>query len=254
MNKLRIIFLLVLSINHYSLANGFYEDRERGYYAYEEIEIEEEKIEKNEMTEKPMSAVETLRAEGEEMEELFAEMQLNPTKENIHAYIKKSREITNRSFTASMAYGDEMFFTEGLSNRPKGQYAPTVSIAHDEEEIGITNKIIAHNKKYSLIYFLRSDCPYCAQFSPILKRIVEETDFNVLAVSLDGKGMADFPEVVYSKRLIEKSKVQAVPAVYLLDPVENKVQAVSFGFKGRSDFRNQLSKAFDYIERMKKEA
>lgn len=240
-------------------SSSFWDDRERGYYFYEDPVVEKKKKKKKPEEKptvsasapeaKPLTAREILRKDGEEMEEIFARMQLEPTPENIHAYIEKVRAISTRSYDAAMAYGDEMFFVPGLDTTPKGMYAPTVYEASLEEERLLNEKIMANNDKYSLVFFMRSDCNYCKEFAPILKMVAEETGFHVLPVSLDGGGLGEFPDVVVNEKLVKKAGIKAVPAVYLLNPKNKKLQAVSHGFKGHSDFKDQFARAFDYIEK-----
>jgi thiol-disulfide isomerase/thioredoxin len=41
-------------------------------------------------------------------------------------------------------------------------------------------------REHGLIFFFRSDCPYCHQYAPTLKLLSEMYGIEVLGVSIDG--------------------------------------------------------------------
>lgn len=49
---------------------------------------------------------------------------------------------------------------------------------------------------WKLVLFMQSTCQYCRQFAPVLKSLSQQTGLSVFPVSLDGKGDAEFPDVL----------------------------------------------------------
>lgn len=49
---------------------------------------------------------------------------------------------------------------------------------------------------WKIVLFMQSTCQYCRQFAPVLKVFSQQTGLDVLPVSLDGKGDAEFPDVL----------------------------------------------------------
>lgn len=49
---------------------------------------------------------------------------------------------------------------------------------------------------WKLVLFMQSTCQYCRQFAPVLKSLSQQTGLGVFPVSLDGKGDAEFPDVL----------------------------------------------------------
>ncbi|EAA7440561.1 type-F conjugative transfer system pilin assembly thiol-disulfide isomerase TrbB [Salmonella enterica subsp. enterica] len=49
---------------------------------------------------------------------------------------------------------------------------------------------------WKVVLFMQSTCPYCRQFAPVLKAFSQKTGFDVFPISLDGKGDAEFPDVL----------------------------------------------------------
>lgn len=50
--------------------------------------------------------------------------------------------------------------------------------------------------RWQIVHFVRSDCPYCRQFNPVLRAISEQTGLPVFTYSFDGIGDDVFPQVI----------------------------------------------------------
>lgn len=51
-------------------------------------------------------------------------------------------------------------------------------------------------RDWKVVLFLQSTCQYCRQFAPVLKAFSQQTGLDVFPISLDGKGDAEFPDVL----------------------------------------------------------
>ncbi|EHW9643485.1 type-F conjugative transfer system pilin assembly thiol-disulfide isomerase TrbB [Salmonella enterica subsp. enterica serovar Coeln] len=49
---------------------------------------------------------------------------------------------------------------------------------------------------WKVVLFMQSTCQYCRQFAPVLKAFSLQTGLDVFPISLDGKGDAEFPDVL----------------------------------------------------------
>jgi len=49
---------------------------------------------------------------------------------------------------------------------------------------------------WKVVLFMQSTCQYCRQFAPVLKSFSQQTGLDVFPISLDGKGDAEFPDVL----------------------------------------------------------
>lgn len=243
------LWLLALSVQ--AAERPFFEDTERGWFWYEDPEPAAQEPAQPEATTAPqaLSAREILRKEGEAMEESMARAQLEPTPENIRDYIEKSQAITSRARQFSSAFKDEILFQPRYVSTKQNLNAPVRTLAGNLEEEAYTQKLQASSTKYSLVFFLRSDCPFCHRFAPLLKLMADELGYVVLPVSLDGQGLPDYPQARYSPALVERMGIQQVPAVFLLSPESDITQPVSFGYVSYSAFRERLGRAIDYVDR-----
>ncbi|MEL5252881.1 type-F conjugative transfer system pilin assembly thiol-disulfide isomerase TrbB [Serratia ureilytica] len=50
--------------------------------------------------------------------------------------------------------------------------------------------------QWQVVHFIRSDCPYCHQFNPVLRAVSAQLNLPVFVYSFDGKGDATFPDVL----------------------------------------------------------
>ncbi|CAD5570990.1 type-F conjugative transfer system pilin assembly thiol-disulfide isomerase TrbB [Escherichia coli] len=66
--------------------------------------------------------------------------------------------------------------------------APTWYLLSDGRQVNLQD--------WKLVLFMQSTCQYCRQFAPVLKSLSQQTGLSVFPVSLDGKGDAEFPDVL----------------------------------------------------------
>ena len=235
---------------------AYFDDRERGWFWYEQNEIEEEPEVKEEVEqpqtaivieqiEKPLSYSEMIELQGVEHKEALARAILNPSQENYADYMYRTQQIMLQS--EGFANGLQAFtytapqYDTQINSGTNGQSKIVYNQAQDLEKEG-NLAYIAQN--YGLIFYFRSDCPYCHQYAPIVKRFAEKYDFSVLAISLDGAGLPEYPNPKYSPKMAQKLGVEVVPAVYLVNPSENKVITVGYGLSDFETLGNKVLSAY----------
>jgi conjugal transfer pilus assembly protein TraF len=87
----------------------------------------------------------------------------------------------------------------------------------------------------------RSDCPFCHRFAPILKRFEQEFGMTVLAVSLDGRTLPDYPNAQARQRHGRAPECHAVPALYLTAPARRQIRPVGFGLMSMTDLVERIA-------------
>jgi conjugal transfer pilus assembly protein TraF len=75
-----------------------------------------------------------------------------------------------------------------------------VKVNNQAKEQDRTNYMKNIAREHGLIFFFRSDCPYCHQYAPTLKLLSEMYGIEVLGVSIDG--------AVYLNSRIQETDVQ----------------------------------------------
>lgn len=92
----------------------------------------------------------------------------------------------------------------------------------------------ANPADYALVFFFRSDCPYCHQFAPKLQQLSIQTGTFTYAFSLDNKGIAGFEVPIPSTpdiaaTFFENPRSVTVPATFLINVHTRKFVRLTVG-------------------------
>lgn len=225
---------------------SYYDDRQRGWYWHEVLEeppeeLEIEPIEPAQSVEVKLTATEIIKKQRESFDEALSLAIINPTSENVRNYLAISKLINEQAGRFSNKFKESIWvnpeFDYSITGRPTNTQA---LVAHNQANIEEQYRDLATiSSEKGIVYFFRSDCPYCKRFSPILKKFAKQFGFTIIPVSLDNKGSPDFPYPKNSQYMANKFNVSVVPATYLIDPDKNKVVTVGYGF---SDWSSLIEK------------
>ena len=197
----------------------------------------------------PLTPREILRKQGEVWEDALARAVLHPSPENYLEYLRLTAAIQAQA--QQFATG----FRQAIWSAPEYDYtlvnpvrAEAISAKNQAALLKETADLTALADRYGLVFFLRGDCPYCQRFAPILKAFTDTHGFSVLPVSLDGKGLPEFPDPQHNALLASKLSVDVVPTVFLVDPVRNQLLPVSYGFTDASTLAQKILWAADNMK------
>ena len=85
--------------------------------------------------------------------------------------------------------------------------------------------VAANPNDYALVFFFRSDCPFCHQFAPKLKQLAAQTGTYTYAFSLDNQGIA--PDIAAT--FFENPRSVTVPATFLINVNTRKFVRLTVG-------------------------
>ena len=180
----------------------------------------------------PESAIGRIEKLRKELEEARAAAILEPTTENVAAYLHLQQETLERAAVFSDVFRRTVWTTPELDytlRRPVGALAKRLwSDGRRAERDGVLARL---GERYGLIYLGDADCEGCRVFGPLLRAFSMRHGLDVLAVSLDGKPLEGWPEAVPDNGRAERLGLGGapLPAVVLFDTRTNKVQPVGFG-------------------------
>lgn len=88
--------------------------------------------------------------------------------------------------------------------------------------------------QYAMVFFFRSDCPYCHKFAPKLKAFAQRNNLYTYAFTLDGKTVQEYPTPIPStpeiaQQFFENPRSITVPATFLINVNTRKYVRVSIG-------------------------
>ncbi len=180
----------------------------------------------------PAAPMERIREMRQVLEETRARAILDPSPENVAAYLHLQQEALQRAASFSDAFRRAVWRDPELDytlRRPVGALAKT--LWSDERRAERAAVLARLGERYGLIYLGSAQCSGCRVFGPLLRAFALRHGLDVLAVSLTGEPLEGWPEAVPDQgraaRLGLKSRV--VPAVFLYDTRTSRALPVSFG-------------------------
>ena len=177
------------------------------------------------------------------LEDLKRVAVMNPTDTNLLAYMHYQRAIMNKSEVFADRWQKLVWTVPdldyGLTGRPTNAMAIT---AYDEQQRDRQVQTIrALAATHGLLFIFRSDCPYCHRFAPILKRFEQEYGITVFAVSLDGKGIPEYPNPQPDNGIAARLNATTVPALYLTAPSKRDIRPVGFGVMALTELVERIA-------------
>ena len=182
-----------------------------------------------------------LKAFQEKLENAQALAIMQPTRENVTAYLYLQKEAMERSQAFAERWQRVVWTTPALDHTLVRPTSPKAVIAYyDTRNEARKLKLQQLAQSHGLFYFFRESCPYCERFSPILKSFAKRHGFHVTAITLDGGASPGFPQPRRDNGTARRLGVRTVPALYLVQPRTRTVQPVSFGLLGPSELEQRL--------------
>ena len=239
------LFMLLIAFSHPILATSFYDDKARGWFWYEENEVEPE-VEEIAPVPIPITAQiltpsEQLKAQGVALENLMATAILTPTPENYVNYLALSKEIQEQSQNFGRGFSQAIALNPTYDYSLESPNNTQAIVANNEQNNKENNATIATMaNETALLFFFRSDCPYCHRFAPIVKKFSGFFGFTVIPISLDGPGLPEYPFPKENLALAYQLNIKVVPAVALMKPSTNELAIVGFGYSSWGDLVKKM--------------
>ena len=166
------------------------------------------------------------------LEESRAVAILEPTPDNVSAYLYLQQESLQRAATFSDVFRRVVWSTPELDytlTRPTG--ALSKQLWSDDRLAAVQSALANLGERYGLIYLGDAGCAGCRVFGPLLRAFALRHGLDVLAVSLTGEDLEGWPEAVPDNGRAAELGLQGapVPAVVLFDTETGQVLPVSFG-------------------------
>lgn len=188
-------------------------------------------------------ALRDFEAMQQRLENLKRVAVMNPTDANLLAYMRYQRLVMDKSQVFADRW-QRLVWREpeldyGLTGRPTNAMA--INVFDDQQRDRNADTVRNLAATHGLIFVFRSDCPFCHRFAPILKRFEQDVGMTVLAVSLDGGILPEYPEARVDNGIAARLNATAVPALYLTAPAKREIQPVGFGFMSASDLMERIA-------------
>jgi len=231
-------------------AESFFKDHDRGWHWYEALPLPDEETEKESQEPQnnpassllsPKTPTELVKNYREQIEKRLYAAWVNPTPENVRAYQEMQKDLMDRSKAFSRAWMQTVFQNPELDHTlvsPVNQQA--IHLHMDLKKEHTRKTIQALSQENGLFFFFAGNCPYCHQFAPIVKRFSETYGWDVIAISVDGGKLAEFPDAEADNGLYKAWDVKVLPSLYAVNPKTKTVIPVAFGLTAIDEMENRI--------------
>ncbi len=191
-----------------------------------------------------VSAKARLAAITGQLEEMKAAAILEPSPENVTAYVRYQREQLDRSSMFADVWQRALWQDPGLDytlQRPVSTLGKRSWLDTRKADRDIVMAQLS--QRYGVFYFYASSCGACDVFSPILKAVSDKYGMSVLAVSMDGGPSSVFPNYMVDTGQYEKLGLGAdrqVPALLLFDSVTKTPMPIGFGILSQDEIMERV--------------
>ena len=241
--------ILVCSFNSYSA----YQDRHaEGWHFYEERAIVKQPRQPTHQTSPapaspspPSSPTIILGKLKAELTQRLHKAIVYPTPVNIKAYQQLQKIMLDRA---------ELFGTEWIKvvlQNPNLDYTVTHPVTqvgrhlyHDEHRKTMAQRIKALAATHGLFFFFRGDCAYCHQFAPIVKSFAAQHHLTIMAISVDGSTVAEFPQAVHDNGAAERLQVTIYPTLLAVEPRSGSIVPLSYGLSTHDQIEERIRLLF----------
>lgn len=180
---------------------------------------------------------------GVQLEELKAKAILEPTTENIVAYVRYQRQQLDRASVFADVWQRAIWQTPDLDytlQRPVNTLGKTAWLEQrkNDQETVMANL----SDRYGLFFFFSSSCAACDVFSPVLRSLSDKYKLSVLPVSMDGGANRAFPRFVVNKGQYAKMGLEGnqVPALVLFDTYLKKPIPIGYGVMAEDEVMQRI--------------
>ena len=177
------------------------------------------------------------------LEEARAEAILDPTAENVTAYLRLQQETLQRAAAFSDAFRRAVWSTPEVDYtlvRPVGALAKRVWT--DGRREARDAALARLGERYGLIYLGDARCAACKVFGPLLRAFAERHGLDVLAVSRTGEALEGWPRAVPDNGRAARLGLgnAPIPALVLFDTVTRAVLPVGFGVMAEDEMADRI--------------
>lgn len=225
--------------------SAYWSDRWRGWHFYEEPPPEPEPS-PSPPSPPALSESETLR-DFERLQRAVEDTRhiaiMQPTEANVRRYMElEAQVVTRASYFADVAQRVAWTHPEldpTLQGRPVNALA--LDVYERQQSQSRAQAVAQLGQDHVLLFFFRSDCPYCHAFAPTLEAFQARHGLQVVAVSVDGGPLPGFPQARSDNGIAATLQVDQVPAVFLAQPYSGRIMPVGFGVLSESELLERIA-------------
>ncbi len=178
-----------------------------------------------------------------QLDELRAKAILEPTTQNVSAYIRYQREQLDRASNFADTWQRTLWQDPTLDytlQRPVNTLGKDAWLSQRKNDQ--QNTMASLSKRYGIFYFYSGECGACEAFSPVIRQISDQYNLTVLPVSMDGGANPYFKHFVVNSGQYEKMGLSGgtVPALVLFDTVTKQPIPIGYGVMAADEVMDRI--------------
>lgn len=154
-----------------------------------------------------------------------------PTERNLLLYMTAQQFVMARAERFSTVWHEVLRkfpeVDDGVNNPQRSDAARPIYVSAQNAQIRST--LAGLNDRYALLFFFRGDCPYCHKQAGILQTLARAHGFNVMPISLDGRGIPEYPNPRFEPRFVEGLGIKTVPSMMLMRRGSSVLEPIATG-------------------------
>lgn len=189
------------------------------------------------------SAVQRMAEITRQLDELKAKAILEPTEENVIAYVRFQREQLDRASTFSDSWQRALWQNPDIDYTLQRPVSTVGKRAWLDNRRADRDAVLSNlSQRYGLFYFYAQSCGACELFSPILRSVADSHRMAVMAVSMDGGPSRDFPNYVVDSGQRARMGLTGneTPALVLFDTVTRRTIPVGYGILSADEIMDRI--------------
>jgi conjugal transfer pilus assembly protein TraF len=168
---------------------------------------------------------------------------MRPTEANVRHYmLLEAQVVTQASVFANVAQRVAWATPDldpTLHGRPVN--AKALEVFELQQQGQRSSSVQALARDHVLLFFFRSDCPYCHAFAPTLEAFQARYGLQVVAISVDGGTLPGFSAARRDNGIARALQVTQVPAVFLAQPFTGRITPIGFGVLSESQLLERIT-------------
>ena len=239
-------FLLFFVIQH--VHGGWLNRKAEGWFWYEDREKEEEldKMVPQEystplITKPSLTATEEMSLIRKELEERLNRAVLEPTENNVMAYMQMQQKWIYHSSQFSQAWLKNLLNHPQLDSRndsPITQYGVQIQkqIVREKREKSIRSLA----QSYGLFFFYEGKSKISQAFSFVVKEFAKKYDWQLFAISCDGVLIPGIENNQMDSGITQRLGVEIFPALFLVEPSRKSILPIAFGLSSVDQIEDNI--------------
>jgi conjugal transfer pilus assembly protein TraF len=194
-----------------------------------------------------LSEIETAAQLREELKRREDIAVMQPTAANIKSYLELNTFMQSKSSDFADSWRRVVWQNPAFDYslvRPTNNAANRTFLEAKEKQRDTYMANLA--KEHGLLFFFRSDCPYCQAMEPVLRMLQEKFGIDVLAVSVDGRGLPNGgkwkPNTGQFEALLKQHGLDQarVPALFVASKITGETAPIGLGQMAYTDIIERI--------------